>query len=195
MTARMISTTTEPATSGIGWLHGIASQVSLPNMSPLRLRAERGARAFDMRPGTGRKLLVYDGIEQGRIDRAISERTYICALLAKREVTRPVQRRCSLARPGDPLFECVLRDGTHHEIHVGKPVTAKLRGLAIELPGFVRRKVKLGDHSVHGGDHAAELRHKEHVHHGSRSQREMHWDSGGNDKLVDACNALIGVDE
>src|ERR1041384_8867214 len=127
MIARTISTTTEPATSGIGWLHGIASQVSLPNMLLLRPRTNRGARAFDIWPGTGRKFLVHDRVEQRCIDRAISERTHVSALLTKREISCLVQCRSGLARPGNPLRERVLRDGTHHEIHVGKPVAAELR--------------------------------------------------------------------
>src|SRR5262249_12409108 len=71
----MISTTTEPATSGIGWLQGMASQVSLPNMSALQPWANSRARAFDIWPRTGRKLLIHDGVEQVRID-AASQRTH-----------------------------------------------------------------------------------------------------------------------
>ena len=55
--------------------------------------------------------------------------------------------------------------------------------------------MQLRDHSVHCGDHRAELRHEEHVHDGGRGQREVHRHPGGNDKLVHACNALLGVDE
>src|SRR5262249_34567841 len=159
----MISTTTEPATSGIGWLQGITSQVSLPNMSALRPRTNRRARAFDVWPRTRRKLLVYDRIEQARINRAIGERTYVAALLAQREVTRSVQCRSALARAGDPLRESVLGHRAHREVHVGKAAAAVLRGLAIELSGLVGRQVELRDHSVHRGDHRAELRHEEHV--------------------------------
>src|SRR5262249_47274015 len=161
-TARTTNTTTEPATSGIGWLHGIASQVSLPNMSALRPRTTRRARAFDVWPRTGRKLLVHDRIKQARINRAIGERTYVAALLAQREIARSVQCRSALARAGNPLCESVLGHRAHREVHVGKAAAAVLRGLAVKLAGLVRRQVELRDHSVHGGDHRAELRHEEH---------------------------------
>jgi hypothetical protein len=93
------------------------------------------------------------------------------------------------------LGKCIWQYGTHGEFHAGKPVAAELRRLAIKLAGLVGRQVQLRDHSVHRGDHGAELRHKKHVHDGSRSQREVHRHSGGDDELVDAGNALFGVDE
>src|SRR5215475_14044581 len=190
----MVSTTTEPATSGIGWLHGMASQVSLPNMSPLRPRTARRARAFDIWPRTGWKLLIHHRVEQVRVDAAKGERTYVAALLAKREITRSVQCRSALSRGGNPLRKRVFGYGTHGEIHVGKAAAAVLRGLAIKLAGLIGGQVQLRDHSVHRGDHGAELRHKEHVHHGRRREREVH-NAGGNDELIDAGNALFGVDE
>src|SRR5262245_53534798 len=173
----------------------MASQVSLPNISPLRSRTNRRAGAFDIWARAGRQLLAYDCIEQARIDRAISEWSYILALLAKRKVARSVQRRSGLARSSNPLCKHVLGHGTHHEIHVGKSAAAVLRGLAIKFAGLVGRQVQLRDHSVHRGDHAAELRHKEHVHDRSRSEREVHWHPRWNDELVDTRDALLGIDE
>src|SRR5215510_2760600 len=120
----MISTTTEPATSGIGWLQGMASQVSLPNMSALQPWANSRARAFDIWPRTGRKLLIHDGVEQARIDAAIGERPYVAGLLAEREVTRPIQCRSALARRGNPLRESVWGHSAHREVHVGKAAAA-----------------------------------------------------------------------
>src|SRR5262249_30610295 len=152
--------TTEPATSGIGWLQGIASQVSLPNISALRPWRNRRTRASGAWARTGRKLLIRDSVEQVRIDATIGERPYGAALLAEREVTRPVQGQSALARGGNPLSKGVFRYGTHHEIHVGKAAAAVLRGLAIKLAGLVGCQVQLRDHSVHRGDHRAELRHE-----------------------------------
>src|SRR5262249_54191189 len=152
-TARTTNTTTEPATRGIGWLHGIASQVSLPNMSALRLRTNRRARAFDIWPRTGRKLQVHDRIKQARINRAIGERTYVAALLAQREITRSVQCRSGLAHARNPLRESVSGHRPHREVHVGKAAAAVLCGLAIKLAGLVRRQMQLRHHSVHRGDH------------------------------------------
>src|SRR5262245_14485240 len=173
----------------------MASQVSLPNISPLRSRTNRRAGAFDIWARAGRQLLAYNCIEQARIDRAISEWTYIFALLAKRGIARSVQRRSTLARSSDPLCKLVLGHGTHLEIHVGKSAAAVLRGLAIKFAGLVGRQVQLRDHSVHRGDHAAELRHKEHVHDRSRSEREVHWHARRNDERGDTREALPRVGE
>src|SRR5262245_46342181 len=131
----------------------MASQVSLPNMSPLRPRTTRRARAFDIWPRTGRKLLAHDRIEQVRIDVAVGERAYVAALLAKREITRSVQCRSALARRANPLRKRIWQYGTHSEIHVGKAAAAVLRGLTIKLAGLVGCQVQLRDHSVHRGDH------------------------------------------
>jgi hypothetical protein len=38
----------------------------------------------------GRKLLIHNRIEQGRINRAVGEGTHVAALLAKREITRSI---------------------------------------------------------------------------------------------------------
>src|SRR5262245_9591617 len=110
----------------------MASQVSLPNMSALRPRTNRRARAFDVWPRTRRKLLVHDRIEQARINRAIGERTYVTALLAQHEITRSVQCRSALARAGNPLCKGVLGNRAHREVHVGKAAATVLRGLAIK---------------------------------------------------------------
>src|ERR687887_139600 len=134
--ARTTSTTTDPATSGIGWSHGIASQVSLPNISVPRPRMSPRARAR-----TGRKLLGRDRIEQRRIDRSVSERAHRFALLRKRRVARAVECLPALARGGDPLRKRVPGYGTHHEIHVGEPAAAVLRGLAIKVAGLVGREM------------------------------------------------------
>src|SRR5262245_55226842 len=153
----------------------MASQVSLPNMSALRPRTNRGARAFDIWPRTGRKLLIHDRVEQGRVDAAIGERTYVAALWAKREVTRSVQCRSALSRGGNPLRKRVFGYGTHGEIHVGKAAAAVLRGLAIKLAGLIGGQVQLRDHSVHRGDYGAELRQKDNVNNRRGRESEVVW--------------------
>src|SRR5262245_66144168 len=127
------------------------------------LRPRTNARAFDVWPRTRRKLLAHNRIEQARINRAVGERAYVAALLAKREVTRSVQCRSALARAGNPLRESVTGHRAHREVHVGKAAAAVLRGLAVKLPGLVGRQVELRDHSVHRGDHRAELRDRKSV--------------------------------
>src|SRR6476619_5173513 len=133
----MISTTTAPATKGIGWSNGIACQVSLPNISVLRRWLNRRARGSSVWARAGRKLLIHNRVEQSRINRAVGEGTHVAALLAKREITRSVQGRSGLACPGNPLRKRVLGYGMRHEVHVGKTVAAKLRRLAIKLARLV----------------------------------------------------------
>src|SRR5262249_58289699 len=122
--------------------------------------------------GTGRKLSIHARVDEVRVAAAKGERTYVAAWLAKREITRSVQCRSARSGGGNPLRKRVFGSGTHGEIHVGKTAAAVLRGLTIKLAGLVGCQVQLRDHSVHRGDHGAELRHKEHVHDGSRRERE-----------------------
>src|SRR5215472_14583856 len=144
----------------------MASQVSLPNMSALRpwLHARRGPS--DLWTRSGRNFLVHDGVEQIGLDRPVGDWAYVLALLRERGITRAVQRRSALARRRNPLRKRILGYGPQDKVHVGKPAAAVLRGQATKVAGFVRGQVELRDHAGHGGDHAAELWHKEHVHHG-----------------------------
>src|SRR5262245_23111165 len=76
----------KPAKSGIGCDHGIASQVSLPNMlkpSPT------------WRSGTCRQLLPYDLAEQARLDGRVGERSDIHALHGEIFVGLRAQRRAA----------------------------------------------------------------------------------------------------
>src|SRR5262245_14680310 len=137
--------TTAPATSGIGWSQGIASQVSWPNISVPRPRMNPRASAPGARARTGRKLLGRDRIEQRRIDGPVSERAHGFALLRKCRVARAVECLPALARRCNPLRERISRYCTYHEIHVGKPAAAVLRGLAIKLAGLVGGEMQLRD--------------------------------------------------
>jgi hypothetical protein len=65
----------------------------------------------------------------------------------------------------------------------------------VENPLSVSLKMQLGRHAVHRVDHAAELRDKERVHDAGGGQREMDGGPYRNDELVDARDALVGVDE
>src|SRR5436305_14050140 len=105
MTPSRASSTTPPATSGIGWLHGIASHVSFPSISALRFFGALRARSR-----LRRDILGHDSIEQRRIDLAIGERLG-CILLGQVSVTSAIQ--CWPCPPNscEPVSKCVLRDG------------------------------------------------------------------------------------
>src|SRR5215471_8861865 len=79
----------KPAKSGIGCDHGIASQVSLPNM--LKPPSTR-------RSGTWRQLLRYDLVEQARRDGRVGERSDIHALHGEVLVGMLAQCRAAAAR-------------------------------------------------------------------------------------------------
>ena len=63
------------------------------------------------------------------------------------------------------------------------------------MPGASACRFSSRRHAVHRVDHAAELRHEERVHHAGRGQGEANRRAGGDDELVDARDALVGVDE
>src|SRR5205823_3729982 len=126
ITARMVSSTTEPATSGIGWSHGMACQVSLPSISLLRPGMNRRTAASSLRAGSWWEFLRHDGIEEVRIDCLIGIRRYILALPGKRDVTFAIQHGSALPHAGNPLRKGFLRHGAHKEVHAGKSVSAEL---------------------------------------------------------------------
>src|SRR5262245_45057878 len=85
-----------PAKSGIGCDHGMASQVSLPNM----LEPPSACRS-----GTWRQLLHYDLVEQARFDGRVGERSDIRALHGEILVGLRVQGRAAVPGSRDPGVE------------------------------------------------------------------------------------------
>src|SRR6478672_4634402 len=131
MTPSRTSSTTPPATSGIGWLHGIASQVSFPSISVLRFVAALRARSR-----LRRDLLGHDSIEQRWIDLAIGKGLGR-ALLGQVSIASAIQCRASPPNSCKPISEFILRDGVHLEPHVRETVTAELRRQAVVITGMV----------------------------------------------------------
>src|SRR6267378_4562832 len=159
-TAMAIENTAAPATSGIGWSQGIAFHVSLPSMSLGSRGANRHAAAAAGWPRPRWDLLSGNGRKQARLDGPVGEGANVLALLRQGDVAVPVQGGWGVARALEPLRELVLRYGVYGEMHSRKSVAAELRRLAVIVAGVVSLQIKLRDHSIHGGDHAAELRHK-----------------------------------
>src|SRR5215831_16472039 len=97
MTASTARITTPPATSGIGWLHGTASQVSLPSrlMSPSCRVQSRGVVAR-LRPRARREFLIGNVVEQVCRDRIVGERLHVLARLQQREIGLRIERRAVL---------------------------------------------------------------------------------------------------
>src|SRR3974390_3450321 len=97
MTATKAAKTTPPAISGIGWSHGIASQVSLPNISTGSFRTDLRGGVADIRPRRRRDLPRRHGLKESRIDRAKRVGLYILALLRELGIAGAVEGRAILA--------------------------------------------------------------------------------------------------
>src|SRR5689334_12200837 len=125
-TARTMMSTPAPAPSGIGWSHGIASQVSFPSISVLRFRFRTNLRraGFGGRARSRRDLLRHDRREQARLDRAVREWTDTLARLRERRVAGAIQRGAGAPCARDPGIEFVPWNGAQHEMHGGKAVAA-----------------------------------------------------------------------
>src|SRR5215471_45443 len=178
-----------PAKSGIGCDHGIASQVSLPNMleSPSTWR---------WRSGPWRQFLHYDLVEQARLDGRVGERSDVHALHREILVGLRAQRRpAAVAGLLGPGVKIRFRHRLGLEIHIGEAVAAEHRGEAHERAGFMGVQVERRRHAVHRVDHAAELWDEEGVHHARGRQAEANRNPGGNDEAVHAGDVLVGVDE
>src|ERR1700733_15280140 len=137
-TASTTRITAPPATSGMGWLQGTASQVSLPTTlvsSPCW--ANGRCVAACLRAWARREFLIGDVVEQVGRDRPIGERRHVLARLQQRKVTRCVERQPRLSRCGYPLLKAVGRDRVHDEVHARKTVAAELARLSVKLAGLV----------------------------------------------------------
>src|ERR1700742_2150376 len=126
MTASTMTMTTPPATSGIGWLQGIESQVSLPSTLVASCCRVDGLAALRLRARARRQFLRGDVIEQVRRDRAVGIGRHVLARLRQRNVSRRIECRAILMRRGDPLLELLRRQRAHFEFHAGKAATAVL---------------------------------------------------------------------
>jgi hypothetical protein len=70
-----------------------------------------------------------------------------------------------------------------------------LRRLAVILARRVRLQIQVRLHAIHRGDHAAEARHEEMIHHARGRDGKVHRAPRGHDELVHRCHALRGIDE
>src|ERR1700733_10791704 len=149
MTASTMTMTTPPATSGIGWLQGIESQVSLPSTLVASCCRVNGLAALRLRARARRQFLCSDVVEQVRSDRAVGVRRNVLARLRQRDVSRGIERRTLLMCRRDPLLELVRRQGAHRKFHPGEAATAVLARQSEKFAGLVGLQPKLGDHGIH----------------------------------------------
>src|ERR1700737_4014852 len=99
----MITTPTKAAaSSGIGWLNGMAAQLSLPNMLVLRPRGHARVGAPGLRAGSRRQLLCDDLLEQRGVGCTEGERICVQALPGQRGVARGIESWTGVARSLDP---------------------------------------------------------------------------------------------
>src|SRR5215217_2662127 len=195
ITPSRASPTRPDAAIGIGWSSGTASQLSLPSMSASGARRNGWCRFADLRAGCGRDRLGDDLLEKVGIDVTVSRRGDVQTLLGECNVALVVERGGRVPCISDPAVECLRAHRPHLEVHSRKAVPTELRRESVENPLSVSLKMQLGRHAVHRVDHAAELRDKERVHDAGGAHPEIDGGPYRNDELVDARDALVGVDE
>src|SRR5271167_4701301 len=160
--------TTAAAASGIGWLNGMASQLSLPNMLVLRPWRYARIRPPALWAGSGRQLLSDDLVEQRGIRGAEGERTDVHALPGQRGVAFVIEGWAGAACGSNPGVKPLRRYCLHVEMHARETVATEVARQAKERAWFVRAQVQLRRHAVHRVDHAAELWDEERTHHARR---------------------------
>src|SRR5262245_46788403 len=101
-TARMTAPTMPEATIGIGWLSGMASQPSLPNMAMPILGRSAVAGLPGLRPRTGRDLLAHDAVEQRFVSEAKRRGRDLHRLFGEFGVAVAIEHAGHLARLFDP---------------------------------------------------------------------------------------------
>src|SRR5882757_6979995 len=182
-------------TSGIGWLNGMASQVSLPNMLALRSWRYVQIGPPGLRARSRWQFLRDDLLEKSGIGRTECERRGLHALLGQDSVALGVEGGARVARGFDPGGELVRRQCEHFEMHVRKTIATIVARLTAERARRVRTQVQLRPHAVHRVDHTAELRNEEDVHHARRGQREVERHAGRNHKPVHTRDTLAGINK
>src|ERR1700744_1109555 len=97
MTASTAMMTTPPAMSGIGWLQGIESQVSLPNtLVTSCCRWDGRLTVFRLRTGARWQFLRRDVVEQAGRHRTVGVGRHVLARLRQRDVRRRIERLVAL---------------------------------------------------------------------------------------------------
>src|SRR5436305_2112661 len=126
--AAITSRITSEVISGIGWLNGIASQVSLPNIcfSHRWLRRNGHPGRSGSRGNRRRQPVRHYGVEQAGRDRTVSDRLHIAARFLELRVAGGVERRSASARALRPHGELVGRQSLHLELHAWEAVAAEV---------------------------------------------------------------------
>ena len=189
----MARTITADAPMTIGWSNGIALQLSLPRRfivlpSATSNRCGKSDRPADIAG-------IHDAVEQIGGDGAIGERRDRLARLGQIGISSRVEHRAVAARRRHPLRKLLGRHRIDGKVHVGKAVAAELRREPRIGAGMIRLQLKMRRHSRHGVDLAAELRHEEAVHDAGGGQLEADRRADRDDQLIDARDALLGIDE
>src|ERR1700761_7664218 len=119
-TARIATSTTPPATSGMGWSNGIAAQVSLPSIGGPDLCGQFRSRS--RRDALGRDAQEKFGVVQ-TIERLVLGH----GLLRQFLVAVEIERRIAMHGLAGPVGEFVLRNDMNVEQHVRETIAAEMR--------------------------------------------------------------------
>src|SRR3954453_14029069 len=131
--AAITSRITSEVISGIGWLKGIASHVSLPNIcfSHRRLRRNVHRRRRGSRSNRRRQPVRHYGVKQAGRDRTIGHGFHIAARFFEFRVAGRVERRSASAGTLRPHRELVGGQGLDLELHAWEAVATEMRRLSL----------------------------------------------------------------
>src|SRR3954451_9618983 len=130
-TARIPTSTTAPAISGIGWSNGIADQSSLPSIMASTVRP--ACFGCELRPRSRRNVLGRDQVEQSGIIEPVGRPALLDALLHQLLVAVLIEDGIALRRGRHPIRKGERRDHVDVEHHVRKPVAGKMRRQSLQL--------------------------------------------------------------
>ena len=134
-------------------------------------------------------------VEQIGSHLAIGERRDRLAWLCQIGISLRVEHRAIVARCSHPLRKLLGRHRIDGEAHIGEAVAAELRRQPRVCSRMIGLQLKARHHSRHRVDLAAELRHEEAVHDPRGGQLEADRRADRHGQLIDARDALLGVDE
>src|SRR6266853_1313172 len=138
---------------------------------------------------------VQDAVEQIGSNGTIGERRNRFARLGQIGISLRVKQRPSAASCSHPLRKVFGWHRINGKAHIGKTAATVLGRQPPVRSRMIGLEVKARHHSGHGVDLAAQLRHEEAVHHARGGQLEADRRADGDSQLIDARDALVGINE
>src|ERR1700743_2471371 len=185
----MPTMSTHTVASGMGSWSGIASQVSLPNMTIASLV---GCAAGQLDRCT---VTVNNAVEEPIADLTEEGRIIVKARSRELRVTIGIQVRAARMGGGEPRSGVLHRYRPHVKAHVGEAIAAELSRDAHVGTGLGGKQIQPRLHARHGVDLTAELRHEEAIHHTRGGELEVHRCVHRDDELVQGRHLFLRINE